>query len=75
MKRYVSIVVFLSLISVTAAAAMAQTTTKQVEDHSTALARLLAVEVAKLKLEVTELKLELQQTKVAGKGFAAVANR
>jgi hypothetical protein len=65
MKHYVSIAVFLSLILVTAAAAIAQTTTKQVEDHSTALTRLLAIEVAKLKLEVTELKLELQQTKVA----------
>jgi chromosome segregation ATPase len=65
MKHYLNIVAFLSLILGTAAAAMAQTTTKQVEDHTTALTRLLAIEVTKLKLEVTELKLELQQTKVA----------
>jgi chromosome segregation ATPase len=65
MNHYVSIAIFLNLMLVTAAAAMAQTTTKQAEDHSTALTRLLAIEVTKLKLEVTELKLELQQTKVA----------
>jgi hypothetical protein len=57
MKYYVNIAVLLSLILVAAAEAMAQTTTKQAEDHSTALSRLLAI-------EVTELKLELQQTKV-----------
>jgi chromosome segregation ATPase len=65
MKYYVNIAVLLSLILVAAAEAMAQPATKQAEDHSTALTRLLAVEVTKLKLEVTELKLELQQTKVA----------
>jgi chromosome segregation ATPase len=64
MKYYVNIAVLLSLILVAAAEAMAQTTTKQAEDHSTALSRLLAIEVTKLNLEVTELKLELQQTKV-----------
>jgi chromosome segregation ATPase len=65
MKHYVNIVIFLSLILITAIVATAQATIKKAEDGSAAIMRQLAVEVAKLKLEVTELKLELQQAKVA----------
>jgi hypothetical protein len=65
MKRFLDIAIFLSLILATAVTGMAQTATKQEADHSTALVRQLAVEIARLRLEVTELKLELQQGKVA----------